>query len=1785
MTSLTPSVLQKDLIEAYLKYFDTQYWLKDEQLRDERRSLFKEDGKLTTEIMLEPVLPYDSTVDLDGLCNDLNIPSSISKIVGNALYGSFYKPGEKIMIRQHQADALKTNFETNSNKPRNVIVTSGTGSGKTESFLLPVLSRITQEALSWQDQPNPYMWWRETNSDWHPLRRYETRQPGIRTLILYPTNALVEDQITRLRRAIRKISAELPNKPIWFGRYTGITLGGGGLPKKLSQDGVIRVQSDLKEMDEEISEFRSLNSLSADELDQFSDPGSSEMLVRWDMVKHAPDILVTNYSMLNAMLMRDQENTIFEQTKIWIDSNKNNVLNLVIDELHLYRGTQGSEVAMVIRNLLQRIGISPQSDQVRFLSTSASMSNKENGKIFASGFFGAKPDSFLVTSGMPKSIPVENIDLNISKLAEIKKIEASKLSTVLVNACKQADGTFAATGLSEIANRIFPTFEDGASYVDAILDILADSDDPEIIPLRAHLFIRTPRGLWACTNNNCSGTQSQYAYPDRKIGKLFNSPAVCCDSCGCRVLELLYCFECGDISLGGFVVESAEDDPENQIFLGSLSPNVPDSGSKELVFRRNMQQYRWFWPGNSTEVDKWGVNKKNADKDAKKERIEFSFADATLNPNWGLLSIPASGMHPVINGKTIVANISSQDEKIPALPMKCPACGIKGEGNNQEDLWEKGQIRTPIRAHTTGQAIATQVYVSQLTRSLARPANNKSLSYKTIVFTDSRDDAARTAAGVSLNHHRDLIRQIFTKQILKNDFAQNKGELAQIELLQQTKQRDGKLNEDLEIVLNDLMEKNDPQNNFRWGKIIEAVEMDLVKIGVSPVGSKSQLKYVRGFPWYKGYPLNQEDKNDIDAQSQSEIREIIRDKFIPIIADEVLFGRAERDFESVGVGFLSIQGDLKPLGDLDPSILKQIINSSLRILGLSGKYPGSRKNQGNVKLPTSLKAYLIKVSETKICSSITSDSLIEWVQNTLNKKNIVIDWIIQLQNLGLSVTIEKNLDSAWVCSKCSFVHLHESAGCCVRKNCDSINLLKVSNKNLFEHDYFSWLSTQEPQRLRIEELTGQTKPLSLQRQRQRFFRGDAIKPKPKENKLMDEIDLLSVTTTMEVGVDIGTLRATVMANVPPQRFNYQQRVGRAGRAGQTFSYAVTLCRDRSHDEYYFNNPEKMTSDVPPEPFLQLGRKSVIKRVVNGEILRRAFAFLPSELKPKRTRDSLHGTFGQVSEWNDKYRNVILDIIENKLNLTDNIENLLIQTDFADQVQFWVDEIKSNLVVEIDNVIIKSDQQEMELSETLAQFGILPMFGFPTRVRNLYGKLPVNSNSEDKASIADRSLDAAVGMFAPGAEITRDHQIHSVIGFAAFELSINNAKPIDPLGPAINVSRCLTCESLFLNQKDDLICPVCFVPLQKVEMYEPLGFRTDFKPRDFDDETDAASPASPPKLVLGADQIPNKIENHINATLSTYEQVRLVTINDNRGELFEVANSKDGTLVVPSLVPDYMQVDIGKSTKKISIGEIRTTDALVIDIKTNEPELEHLNFEIFVGTNNRGFVPSGIAAFSSLAEALRNVCKSELAIDTDEFVVGFTKIMGTGNDHRTGRLYIADAHANGAGYSIEIAKPEIFAKIMNTLENETSEKWLSKEHSKCDTSCPDCLRNYSNRGMHQLLDWRLALDMVSAIQGKRLRNDLWIDRSRKAVEIFAEINSGGLALKYAELDDFPILINTNSMKCVIFGHPLWPQDENYLGPTGANLIEKVRQNFQTDTTSLSDFFKLARSPYSIMKLLL
>ena len=169
--------------------------------------------------------------------------------------------------------------------------------------------------------------------------------------------------------------------------------------------------------------------------------------------------------------------------------------------------------------------------------------------------------------------------------------------------------------------------------------------------------------------------------------------------------------------------------------------------------------------------------------------------------------------------------------------------------------------------------------------------------------------------------------------------------------------------------------------------------------------------------------------------------------------------------------------------------------------------------------------------------------------------------------------------------------------------------------------------------LRTEELTGQTDDYYT---RQRHFRG-IFTQEESDLRIIKEIDVLSVTTTVEVGVDLGSLNAVYLSNMPPRRFNYQQRVGRAGRRGQAFSEARTACRDSSHDAHYYRHPERITGDPCPSPRLSMNQRRIAQRVFAKECLRRAFrqasvlARVESHgygLKDMRPPDS-HGEFGRL----------------------------------------------------------------------------------------------------------------------------------------------------------------------------------------------------------------------------------------------------------------------------------------------------------------------------------------------------------------------------------------------------------------------------------------------------------------------------------------------------------------------------------------------------------------------------
>ena len=300
----------------------------------------------------------------------------------------------------HQRDALQSAMAE-----RNVAVTAGTGSGKTESFLLPVVAQLIKESVTWTGTSSAGAeWWHSEQAVWSPQRSAETgRLPAIRALFLYPMNALVEDQLVRLRRALDSQAAKdwldtNRSGHRYFGR-TGRTVPGHQPTMPSAGCGYLA----------DVDRLRVAN---APYVVTTAPTRWRRDARRWDMQRHPPDVLITNYSMLNIVLLRSVDSGLIDHTRSWLQADPSHVFHVVVDELHMYRGTAGTEVAYLLRQLLHRLGLAPDSPQVRFIATSASLGNATVGQQFLADFFGADPDSFDIHTGSPRNVdPAAGSDL------------------------------------------------------------------------------------------------------------------------------------------------------------------------------------------------------------------------------------------------------------------------------------------------------------------------------------------------------------------------------------------------------------------------------------------------------------------------------------------------------------------------------------------------------------------------------------------------------------------------------------------------------------------------------------------------------------------------------------------------------------------------------------------------------------------------------------------------------------------------------------------------------------------------------------------------------------------------------------------------------------------------------------------------------------------------------------------------------------------------------------------------------------------------------------------------------------------------------------------------------------------------------------------------------------------------------------------------------------------------------------------------------------------------------
>jgi len=1775
-TQPTPTSIARDLQNAFLRYVDTAYYLRDPNLREERNSLLREPGRLFTETLLEPVLPYPATVPLPGADSQISVSSTSVLTAATALFKRFISGGEPVLLRQHQAEALATSLSTSG--PRNVAVTSGTGSGKTESFLLPLLSRLIEESSRWSPSLPSNAWWLDAvNPTWSSTRAQETRTAAVRSLILYPTNALVEDQVARLRLAFRNVEDIDPNAKFWFGRYTSATLGNNGPAQKASKKTLSDVAGEIREMAEEFETLVASGTLTDSDLSVFADPRRHEMLSRWDMVADPPDVLVTNYAMLNALLMRDFERSFFESTRTWLKEDPRNEFTLVVDELHSYRGSAGSEIALVIRKLFDRLGLNASSPQLRIIATSASLGNGNESVDFLEQFFGVDRSTFVTTAGTPLKpqlgeAPPRSAFMSLGDGDPGSEVATDLLSSRIAGLCLDKSGTPRATPISDLSARFFDESDDGTAFENVLTTIARAKKQDGSIPIRAHIFARSLPGMWACTNSSCQGISA--GTPSRGFGSLSTLPSSVCSHCSSRMLELLHCDECGDASLGGYLLA----------FGGGhevLSPTpvaVPSTASP-YVSRRSRSEYRWFWPADA--------KPRHLDKKWTHSGFEFSWVPAQLDTG-GSLRVGGIGAQPTGWCVQPSGTDSGALEQLPALPSRCPRCG---QGERQTSAaFLGGEVRTTIGNLSTSAPQATQAFLSQLTRSLGDSPED----YKTIVFSDNRDLAARTSAQMNVTQYRDLLRQVARNQVrvlnpvdpteLVSRYAADAATLTAHEqaeanriimrhpklLLSLTRTQAGIATSDDAALIAEVANNQETQT-FQWLDFRASVVRTLVSLGVPPAGVTKEASTSGGMPWYRFYdPPSPGMWDPVNAAARAEAQDRFG-RLLSLELSDAVFDAERRDFESTGLAWAV---PTQPAGEgpdgLGSDVLEQVIASCIRILGLDRRVDGADFAEDASGIPAGITSYLKQVASRH---SANYDELAGWVYQEMAGSQLAPGWILRVNNPASPIALVPASTSVFECGDCGFKHLHESAGVCANKGCNSQLLTKLSYTDVADTDYYDWLSRQEPRRIAVAELTAQTKPLKEQRRRQRWFRGVHL-PEPRENPLTCQLDVLSVTTTMEVGVDIGSLNSTLMANVPPQRFNYQQRVGRAGRAGQAFSYAITTCRDTAHDEYYFQNARRMASDDPPAPRLDLQRSRIVQRVVAAELLRQAFLSLPDP--PRWGPDSIHGTFGKVDDWQE-HRSAIAGWLATEPRVETTVTRLTeytgIPTAELDELLEWA---RKQLVLDVDTVTTDPDRlNSTELSSRLAYAGLLPMFGFPSRVRRLFHRPLFPGDDEDDATVSDRSLNMAISNYAPGSEVIRDGIVHQAAGFVAYTGQGRGRRTINPLGEPTTVHRCPSCGGTFLLAPAERLCEVCGSPLESMTMYEPKGFRTTYDERSFRGSVTRSQTRSAPAFApVGMPSTQSRVRN---VDLELFEQNRVVEYNNNKGRLFQLSSAGDGSVIAtnPENYGGRWKPPPGKSALgQAAIGEIRVTDAITIDIERTDSSLSRIPL-------HSGEMPAGHSAFWSFAQVLRRASQVALDVDPNELQAGLLPFRHDG--YESAKVFVADAIDNGAGFASQLSEPHEFLALLDDARATLTKQYEASAHAAtCTSSCPDCLRAWDNQTLHGALDWKLALDMLDLAAGEPLRVERWFTGLGRVAASAEMLAPGRIEVHEIGNTGAPALVLSKKSTVIVVGHPLWWHTREKFNQAQLEIEASAHESWPGHKIVHTDFFEFDRSPLRVLQ---
>lgn len=1116
--------------DDYIRYLRTIYFFRDEELRRQFGQALDEPDFLVRGPLLEASPPFKEGRSLAQLITDGVLHPAFHEFCSAAL------PLERPLYLHQEQAIVKTVAQG-----RNVAVATGTGSGKTEAFLIPIFDYLLrQRAAGLLDQP------------------------GVRALLLYPMNALANDQMKRLRKFLAHFPA------ITFGRYTGET---------------------EEEQSKAEQRFR----------EQFKeDPLPNELLSRQRMREGPPHILITNYAMLEYLLLRPRDSEFFdgETGQFW--------RFIVLDEAHTYDGAAGIEIAMLLRRLKDRV-VRSTPGRLCCIATSATLGRGRQdfpevagfaGEIFGEPFEwveddprrqdvveglreemaalgpawgegspelygdlaqaiadGAGPEDLAVrarTHGVPETVVQSSLEAAAMEVENGAKADAvNRFLQRLLQGDQRLHALREQLRKPQLLADVVAAITSSATGMDAVVNLVrlaararSHPEAVSLLPARYHVFARALEGAFVCLN------AAHPAHAEEGRPRLFLTRHESCPHCQARVLELATCPRCGT----AYIVGSEKKEPtpagRRHTVLGHPTFNSEDP-SIGLLYHVLTEQVQ------------------RLDEDDAVVLGQALEASEHLEPYALCLRCGAIGPReqgpPCTCGPTapyiVLQRVTSTEDPL----RRCVACGASSPGGI-------------VFRFLTGRDAPVSVLATSLYQLLP-PAEDEETAQlpgqgrKLLIFADSRQDAAFFAPYLERTYERILRRRLILKALLEDEDGRA-GRLR----LQDLNARVLREAEAAGLFTPDQSLDERRQTVDIW-LMQEFTALDY-RMSLEGQG----LLHFRPVPaqgWQPPAPLSAPPWN------------LDRGQILDLLLTLLNSVRQQ--------GAVTFPPNVDPRGDAFAPrnvqlYLRDYADEKQHVLGWLPRRGSNRRRDFLVRL------LVRRAGMPREQAEDTAGRVLEGLWRHLtDHRSPWHDYLApeQLARVGVVYRLNHRYWE-WVpavemalpiyrCNRCfatSYVNLD---GVCPAHGCDG-TLEPVESRPVAEetNHYRALYQTLLPIPLAAEEHTAQWRPEEAGRIQERFIRG--------------QVNVLSCSTTFELGVDVGELQAVLMRNVPPTTANYVQRAGRAGRRTDAVAFVLTFAQRRSHDLIHFGQPQRLVAGHIQPPVISVRNEKIVRRHVHSTFL-------------------------------------------------------------------------------------------------------------------------------------------------------------------------------------------------------------------------------------------------------------------------------------------------------------------------------------------------------------------------------------------------------------------------------------------------------------------------------------------------------------------------------------------------------------------------------------------------------